>query len=383
MREKRKKRGNTILLVLAISMILVLTAGVTVTSILNTTRLNHGSKIIDDLVYASESGLELGIGEVRSGNLVFNESKKTDGTRFDGILKTDVVDRVDISSTKISDTEYELESIAYSKRNTNVFKKVKTKIQKNNISNSINPSGDIMKNGLGVGTGNIAITGNNGAYVDLGSTNVNSPNDIDLSGNNVNSKPPKEENVNKQQYNKLQIDNSKIEHKDKVEVSSFSQLLTEAKDITSGIKANNGIGKIIFNGKMNGGSSHTYTVLIINAKELVIKNVVPEMLNTTAILTNADILLDGVAVHAVDSTIFGNKIKIANGGSLTINGSFQHTPTYGAGWGISEDSMKELSNVIKQYITNWGAPSTGGGSNNGSGSTSSDFEFVDGTFEYE
>ncbi|WP_217078212.1 hypothetical protein [Clostridium baratii] len=76
MREKRKKRGNTILLVLAISMILVLTAGVTVTSILNTTRLNQSSKIIDDLVYASESGLELGIGEVRSGNLVFNESKK-------------------------------------------------------------------------------------------------------------------------------------------------------------------------------------------------------------------------------------------------------------------------------------------------------------------
>lgn len=383
MREKRKKRGNTILLVLAISMILVLTAGVTVTSILNTTRLNHSSKIIDDLVYASESGLELGIGEVRSGNLVFNDSKKTDGTRFDEILKTDVVDRVDISSTKISDTEYELESIAYSKRNTNVFKKVKTKIIRNNISNSINPDGDIMKNGLGVGTGNIAITGSNEAYVDLGSTNVNSPNDIDLSGNNVNSTPPKKENVNKQQYNKLQIDNSKIEHKDKVEVSSFSQLLTEAKDITSGIKANNGIGKIIFNGKMNGGSSHTYTVLIINAKELVIKNVAPEMLNTTAILTNADILLDGVAVHAVDSTIFGNKIKIANGGSLTINGSFQHTPTYGAGWGISEDSMKELSNVIKQYIINWGAPSTGGGSNNGSGSTSSDFEFVDGTFEYE
>ena len=383
MREKRKKRGNTILLVLAISMILVLTGGVTVTSILNTTRLNHSSKIIDDLVYASESGLELGIGEVRSGNLVFNDSKKTDGTRFDTILKTDVVDRVDISSTKISDNEYELESIAYSKRNTNVFKKVKTKIRRNNISNSINPDGDIMKNGLGVGDGNLVISGGNKSQIDLDDTNINSPNTPDYSGNSEVSKLPLDKNINNQLYNKFIIDNSKIEHKDKVEVSSFAQLLTEAKDITSGVKANNGIGKIIFNGKMNGGSPHVYTVLIINAKELVIKNAAPEMLNTTAILTNADILLDGVAVHAIDSTIFGNKIKITNGGSLTIDGSFQHTPTYGAGWGISEDSMKELSNVIKQYITNWGAPSTGGGSGSGSGQASSDFEFVDGTFEYE
>lgn len=377
MRKKGKKRGNTILLVLAISMILVLIGGVTVTSILNTTRLNHSSKIIDDLVYASESGLELAIGEVRGGNLVFNESKKINGTRFDTILKTDVVDRVDVSSTKISDNEYELESIAYSKRNNSIYKKAKTKIQRNNISNAINPDGDIMKNGLGAGTGNIAILGSDKADLDLSNTNINSPNKPDFAGDEDESKYPKPGNTGDQEYNKIEIDDSKIAHKDRIEVNSIADLKNLAKDITGDIKSESGVGII------SSPSNPVYKVIIVNTKELVIKNKSPETLYKEAILTNGDIVLDGVALHAIDSTIYGNKLKMANGGSLSINGSFQYTNTFPAGQGISEADMKELDGIISNYITNWDKPGTGDGSGSGNGNALSDFEFVDGTFEYE
>lgn len=377
MRKKGKKRGNTILLVLAISMILVLIGGVTVTSILNTTRLNHSSKIIDDLVYASESGLELAIGEVRGGNLVFNESKKINGTRFDTILKTDVVDRVDVSSTKISDNEYELESIAYSKRNNSIYKKAKTKIQRNNISNAINPDGDIMKNGLGAGTGNIAILGSDKADLDLSNTNINSPNKPDFAGDEDESKYPKPGNTGDQEYNKIEIDDSKIAHKDRIEVNSIADLKNLAKDITGDIKSESGVGII------SSPSNPVYKVIIVNTKELVIKNKSPETLYKEAILTNGDIVLDGVALHAIDSTIYGNKLKMANGGSLNVNGSFQYTNTFPAGQGISEADMKELDGIISNYITNWDKPGTGDGSGSGNGNALSDFEFVDGTFEYE
>ena len=372
------------LLVLAIVMVLVSVGGVTVTAVINTTRLNHSSKIIDDLIYSAESGIELAMGQIRNGHGIFTNSAGNTGSRIDTALHTDTVERVDISSRKVSNTEYEVESIAYSKKNNSVFKKVKSKINENVIINTINPNGDIMKNGLGAGSGNIIVAGGNKSQIDLDDTNINSPNTPDYSGNDSASKLPKPGNANDTAYNKFEIDESKIAHKDKIEVDSFSNLMVQAKDITSGVKAENGIGKIIFQGKMNGGViSQTYTVLIINTKELIVKNLAPEVLYKTAILTNGDITLDGVAVHSTDSTIFGNTLKITNGGSLTIDGSFQYTPTFGAGGGICQDSMNELNNIIKQYITNWGVPSTGGGGTGGSGSSSSDFEFVEGSFEYE
>ncbi|MGL5085491.1 MAG: pilus assembly PilX N-terminal domain-containing protein, partial [Clostridium sp.] len=96
-----KKEGSALLTLLMISMVLSIMGGVTTSAILSTTKGNASSREKDDLFYAVESGIELGIALVRKDIKYANSVNLSDRiiqNEIDlkaEILKTNTIHSVD------------------------------------------------------------------------------------------------------------------------------------------------------------------------------------------------------------------------------------------------------------------------------------------------
>lgn len=144
--KNRKKKGSTLVTILAVSLIFMALSGVILKSISSTMKLNTNQKEIEDLRYAAESGLELARSYFESGNMSIDtrdsSSASQEEKNLDNILSTKdsggIVDKVDIyMDTKngkdiiksvakhVNGTTTELAMISYRKiasgHNTDIF----------------------------------------------------------------------------------------------------------------------------------------------------------------------------------------------------------------------------------------------------------------------
>ncbi|MEG0134277.1 MAG: hypothetical protein RR782_09160, partial [Clostridium sp.] len=152
---KGKKRGSSIIAVMAMSMFFMTIASIVVTSVVATLSSNDAEKGYEDLTYAAESGIEVAYSQIKLGNITAYPSNLDN--RYLDPLKTEEVQSVVVEMNKdsVDNNKINLKSTAYGYKGAE--KVVKSSLKITNTSGNTSPRAeDIFSNSL-VAENNISI----------------------------------------------------------------------------------------------------------------------------------------------------------------------------------------------------------------------------------
>lgn len=394
--KNKKKKGNSILMVLAVTFIFATIGGVVVTSIMTTGRLNGNSKINDDLVYAAESGLESVLSELYGRPIEeiikYSYNLPIQLTSTIEKVKIDIEPKIKEDGEKV----IRVESTAYA-QNGKKTKKVSCEIE--DRSETIQNNGrNIFEYSMlaSAKNGKIIAEGNSSLNMEIAVVNANggvfNNNDENASSSVV---MPTEENIDSNHYLDL-VMNKNLKKIDKAIVSSNPQkdIITGIKDSKTGYGAvdikeyidgnigtmpevKSGIAKFSISPYLiDGVLGHPITVIIVNADILEIETGT-EMINTNCIIIcNGDIKMVGnSSVNLSSSTIYGKNIYINDRASMNV--SYPIDSSY-----VGTVDFEVLNKKIGKVIKNWDEINGENAGSNG-GSITPDYGFIDDSFDYE
>lgn len=353
---KRKNKGNTILLVLAIVLILTLASGVTVSAIINTTGMNQNVKTYEDLLYAAESGVEEAFSRVKSGTI--NLAVGDPDVNYD-INSNFVSQGIEVNITVNRQIDkYLVKSIAKKGNKEKIVEAVL------NITKSYVPSTDeVFKYILCSNEVDIKCTGPLDNQITLWNVkdksnseiihNITNPYDINT-GTKINT------NITNNSFNVPQFN---FTASDSIIVKDISELDTLSSVHNSGVKK--------LNLTSEGGKN--FSVVLVNLKDpddyLEFK-VSGLSLNETIIITNRTIkinndsgeLVGAPTVTLNSSTILADKMEFT---ISSFSSYWRLIQNDGGNAGHDVLNMKDvenLNNLIGTNCTNWGSTvSTPGG----------------------
>lgn len=372
----KKKKGSSILMILAISAVIVMLLGTAVSAMVFTQRGNNIEKIDNDLLYAAEGGVELRISLIRKddkyGKTILNSIDQTQIDNMEIKLKTDTVHSVETKTEEIiAGKRIKITSIAYGKQSDGSQDLNKKKTLNKVIEKEENTSRNIFKNSM-VAEEKVDIEILKGAGLDMANTSVTGGTEIKLPPATVNPSEPKRtfpiqyNDVFKSPTFKPNVSlNSRVEANYVAGINHGTSLISKAitLDLNGGTVVSNGVGKF---------KVGLYDIILVNATELVI-NSNPHGLseNKTILISSGNITFDmGSSASAItNSNFFGKNIIFKTPGSLNINEAplERSTPIPGIiTHFLTEVQLIEINRVISNYITNWSnsRPEGSGGTTN-------------------
>lgn len=402
--KNRKKKGSTLVTVLAVSLIFMALSGVILKSISSTMKLNTNQKEIEDLRYAAESGLELSRSYFESGNMSIDTRESSSASQeeknLDNILSTKdsggIVDKVDI----YMDTKNGKDIIKSVAKHVNGTTTELAMINYRKIASGHNT--DIFDHGLVAGSGGVII--NNGGVLNGTTSSISTGKPLVNGGTGNTQLGSIEENTigslsfqnwnNKKDTITLREDwnfyNGNYENGQKINITNVELTFSNnelkvdgsSEDVKTYIKnlAKEPVVKIQIKGLK---IKHKMTIYLVNANNLNINSAGSMMINNTAIICDGEISVTGAkatngvyydgALHLSNSTIFGEKVTIDKGSSIHM----AYQPSKDNGFGLLEEDEENLLNdMLGTLLPNW---SSGGQE----GNNSEKIEFIENTFNNE
>ncbi|WP_080021569.1 hypothetical protein [Clostridium thermobutyricum] len=402
--KNRKKKGSTLVTVLAVSLIFMALSGVILKSISSTMKLNTNQKEIEDLRYAAESGLELARSHFESGNMSIDTRDSSlasqEEKNLDNILSTKdsggIVDKVDI----YMDTKNGKDIIKSVAKHVNGTTTELAMINYRKIASGHNT--DIFDHGLVAGSGGVII--NNGGVLNGTASSISTGKPLVNAGTGNTQLGSIEENTigslsfqnwnNKKDTITLREDwnfyNGNYENGQKINITNVELTFSNnelkvdgsSEEIKTYIK--NLVKEPVVKIQIKGLKiEHEMTIYLVNANNLNINSAGSMMINNTAIICDGEISVTGAkatngvyydgALHLSNSTIFGEKVTIDKGSSIHM----AYQPSKDNGFGLLEEDEENLLNdMLGTLLPNW---SSGGQE----GNNSEKIEFIENTFNNE
>lgn len=414
MREKRK-RGSTVITVLAVSLIFMALSGVILKSISSTMKSNINQKEREDLRYAAESGLEIARSHIEEKGVINKEIIDEINTRLERNLTNSLIERVKVVSPEFnsnidrnininSNNKINLKIRAEKMNNSDTYEEVSVNYK---LSSGIN--NDIFNHGLVAGKEGIGINTENSnggnEKVDLTGTSisVNAGAKAIVNGVEVDS--------NRKDYGELKPYN--LEYEDTIimrkktdgnidlnlqfgistleNIEFFSYEQEEEKNITPTyleIDLNKKLDSDLSNievietdrtGKkisifkvdelknkklsavtymnIKGLNNYGYPYLIIltncNDMKLSLSKGTIKLVRSAFLSTGNVFMYGEGTMHMNFSTIFGNKIEIEASKNIAIDG-FGNTPEEGM-----DKNNNNLNMLMENLFENWNKSSDG------------------------
>lgn len=408
---RKRKKGSTLITVLALSTIFMALGGAILTAVMGTMKSNVNQKIREDLKYAAEGGIEIARSHLRKGNMTIDTRAGKVEDDLDNILMTEKVNNVDVFLEKENGKDV-IKSIAYEKNGTK--KETITVQYKKDISSKY--MGSIFDYGIVAGRDGIEIE--NIGSMDLDTT-VSSGNGVNISGTGTipNNVPNDIKNVNFKNWgnpvDKVVLESGKVTNTDGYMIGNYDFAIESKKgeyeeikvtkmNFTMNSQYNNTTGKwemgelkvvgkpelnpfeVLKNEKkepvvvIEVEGLNTWgklTIIMINSKNFEINlNGNLDIVNTVLINkenTRVASENEGVVLKLSNSTIFGEGVTIEKGASVHI----ANQPSKENGHGIlDEDEEKELNKLLQVILVNFG-------NDEGNNSESSEsIEIIEGSF---
>ncbi|MBS6041876.1 MAG: hypothetical protein KIA08_04195 [Clostridium baratii] len=353
---KRKKKGNTILLVLAIVLIITVASGVTVSAIINTTGMNQNVKTYEDLLYAAESGVEDAFSRVKSK--VINLAVGDPDVNYN--INSNFVSQgieVNITVNRQPD-KYLVKSVA-KKGNKEKIVEAALKITKSYVPST----NQVFKYILCSNEVNIKCTGPLSNAITLWNVKDKSTSKIIHNISNINDITSGTEINSHVVDNAFTVPQFNFTASDSIIVSNVSELDTKSADINSGVK------KILFKSE-NNEDFHVYLVNLKDPDDYLEFKTSQLNLDKTIIVTNRTIKINNntgtlVGAPTVDlnkSTILANKMEYIISSFASQWRLIQNDAPNGGYDALNTNDITNLNNLIGANCTNWGSSvSTPGG----------------------
>ncbi|MEG2739784.1 hypothetical protein [Clostridium sp.] len=376
---KGKKRGSSIIAVMAMSMFFMTIASIVVTSVVATLSSNDAEKGYEDLTYAAESGIEVAYSQIKLDNITAYPSNLDN--RYLDPLKTEEVQSVVVEMNKdsVDNNKINLKSTAYGYKGAE--KVVKSSLKITNTSGNTSPRAeDIFSNSL-VAENNISID-SLGSF-DMSDTEVSLGGAFTKPGSGGQGPTVKPQGFESAIF-KPNVIKVPVVEADCIERSGYSPLISKAIDINinGGTNVVNGIGKF----RYTKSNSVSFDIIIVNADKLIIKNsnTWPMDEFNKVVICSGDVEIitnSGQTNKLTNSNIFAKNIVMSKPGSMHIvKAPAQNTTVSDQ---LNEDDLKKVDKILEKYIENWNSSSGGTGGGSGSGGSTTTVEFDDGSFEYE
>lgn len=346
---RRKKKGNTILLVLAIVLILTMAGGVTVSAVISTTGMNHNVKIYEDLLYAAESGVEDAYSKVKKGQIQLAVGDPDTNYNINSTFSAEGIE-VDIT-VKREPNKYLVKSIA--KKNS----KERIVNATFDLTKSYIPStNDVFKYILCSNEVNIKCTGPLSNAITLWNIKDEATSKIIHQITNVYDETTGTEISGHIVDNAFTVPEFNFPKTDSVTISNISELESKSADITSGVKKVNFIshGSVVFN---------VYLVNLKDPDDYLEFRTSNLALNNTIVITNRTVKINNgsgtlVGAPPVDlnkSTILANRMELE---IASFNSQWRLIQNDAPNEGhdiLNADDITNLNNAIKVHCTNWGS----------------------------
>lgn len=366
---KKKKKGYTLVFLLAMSMIITIVGGVLIGAISYTRNANNSIKINQDLVYAAESGIEQAISNIQnsaSSNIDVDKDGITDS--IDSKLKFDLNSKfnskninVIVEITEIvSGSEYDVKSVATSTIDTSRKKEVKAKIKRNiTITNA---TGNLLKYSLCAKSVNIyhnISSGITSETINDLTAKINSVNGVNFTyiANEGTSYPFPAPSTTNQDFI---IPTFKFNQaSDNIIVSNIEELKQKAMVTNSGVKMESLHGMNVFyiNVKPNkglivenGGGTLSHSIIICNGS-ITLSPKVSDL--------GSGIQEDGTFVGTTEFTgLLPQSLSyltlVANRINIYTSSLFLSFPSYGTDFSpLDENKKNDIDSMISGTCDNW------------------------------
>ncbi|MGL5150966.1 MAG: hypothetical protein ACRC7N_10400 [Clostridium sp.] len=365
MKIKKKRKGSSLIFVLAMAAIFTIVSGVAASAVVATTKANSGEKIWEDLVYTCEAGVENAVTKAYQG--IYNTQIPNYGDTMSFRLGPDPASgaitsgpfsdlkiSVFVEVTKSGDlkdpnlpfdpTNNKYVNTYYVVKSTSTYKPMDTddKRQERSIKakvlRTVN-NNDIFKYSLCAD----GVTVESGGAINAQTGPVNSSKDpavIGGAGSTITGP------VDKAEFTVPNL--NKIRKAGKLEFNNFDdfKIATSEHIKTLTFTTSNGT---------------NYSIYLVSANELVFKKKL--ILNNAIIICNGVISISNEGGHQTYSSMIAEKINIASGGSLTIDYAPVDSTALNTGHcPLKPEDIKKVNKHIADWSTNWsGDPSSGGG----------------------
>lgn len=366
----KKKKGNTLLLLLVIGMIITILGTTLAGAISYTTKSNLRDKDIEDLIFAAESGIDYAYAKLKTDGTSGITMKYTDGGVHGVALTSLLFNKVNELTVEVTpeDADGTIKIIGSSKNTDSKTRKVTATFKKAKAL-----TGDVFNNSLVASKDKVGVNGN--GTINLGTTNINSPADHEIGIGGVGP-----DEVKKAAYEDLdfitqfkhvkQVNVKKIgglegaEFRDEkgrlipiVNLTEYATDPTHSKPLPANI---NGVGYIKY--------GFGYSMYIVNTDELnIIYDGAPEQRVKNLVICKGKVNFRPEVVggqfnlHLVHSMIFGTSVYVDQKGSITMS----YMPRVKAGetlWGgeLTDAQYTEVNEDLKLFIKNWITAAGGG-----------------------
>ncbi|WP_297633883.1 pilus assembly PilX N-terminal domain-containing protein [uncultured Clostridium sp.] len=363
---RKKKRGSTMLTVLAIGMIFMTLSGIMLTVIMGTMKSNTNQKNREDLKYAAESGIEIARSYFKLGNTTIDTRTDIEEKELTKILIRDNVEKVDVFLEE-ENGESIVKSIAYC---GNGKETVKVKYTKSISGNTTN----IFEHGLVSGSGGITIT--NGGTIDTSTSSISTPSGKVTATDGKVTGEIKSNDIKRIEFKNWKTPEKKITYKDngkfyidekEVPVMEVKGSMNRAfinpewsKPNLTIVGSNKTLEEYFKDGKEESiikvevaGTKVGYKVdvILVNSENLEIET--SRQLTNSIIINNGKIIVGGKGNFALNSsTILANEIAINNEGTLHVTNQ-PLKKDYNSHGIIDEDEVSELNRLLSVFISNW------------------------------
>lgn len=388
MREKRK-RGSTLITVLAVSLIFMSLSGVILKSISSTMKSNINQKDREDLRYAAESGLEIARSYFKEGNISIDTRDDSSNMKpnvtqkekdLDNILSNGIVDKVDIYmdiedgkeivksiAKHVNGKSQEIAMVNYSKKSSNNINIFEYGIVAGEGGIEINHNGDLNGSDTSISSGK-PINSEGSGSIKVGKVEPNSIGKIDF----INWSKKENKIIYK-------IDGT---FKKEKSINLFDDVPITKIKMNMNSKFNNPnweIGKLSVNGsnkepvdylkninkepvviiEIEGlAIQYNMTIIIVNSDELIIESLSSRDINHTAIINKGVVTIGNLnqsqgALKLNQSTIFAEKIIINENSSLHLTFQPAKTDDEEMIGILEEEETKQLNKLFEGIISNW------------------------------
>lgn len=357
----KKKKGSTLVMVLFLSTLFTMIAGVVITSVMSTTKANAAEEFYEDLLYGAEAGIETALMRIERGIFAREVpvSNVSTYSHVDDFKKF----RVDVAIKKLTTTEYEVVSTAIDKNDSNRKRTVKAKVMEEEVTGGIGEGTNIYKYVLCAEKIDVRSLGDIDESVSKWSAE-DKVNSEALEWINEGKHTPTRSLKDRIVQNPMSIpifDESKVgTRKQEINISGFeangSVLDVGLELFKLSAVTNSGVKRIDFVTTNN----TAIKVFLVNAERLNFE-IGGLSLNNTIIITSGDINIknNGISMHPNlhlnASTMFGEELNF-NLSSFSSDYRLIDNPLGVNNTNIDRmtlDDVKRLDDEIRKYAPNW------------------------------
>lgn len=343
---QKRKRGSTIVLVLVIGLAMTIIMSTMMSSAIYSSKLNNYEKNDDDLIYAAEGALELGLSKLKNENV----------TSATNVSVPELINEESVKEVRYSIiSNGNIYTVTAEALNNNMKRSVIAKLDSKKItaSNALENS-MVSQDGISISTSS--------KHVDMSQTQVMiDDGSVGLptkpgngNGNNKIEGPQKinNETINLPEFSQnIKKINGTITINDKNigNTNIYPSFGTEI-NLDGSTKVTNGIGWFNVN---ESAPNKSYRVVLVNADKLIldINGGGSADLNNLILICSGDIEIRcNGKIEIKYSTIFGNSITTTDNGQIDVIGA----PNMGESPdNLTTQQNKVVNDVLNKYITNW------------------------------